>query len=365
MRKTIFNPIILVAATLFGCHTEIEVSENLPGSIEERPNLSPSTGDTITESSGSNIVSPGTVFAACNAEGVTLYYRLLTPATCEVVRGDELFAGQEPYSGQVLIPEHVDYGGERVTVVAIAERAFEYSEVTEVSLPATLTSIGAYAFQYSTQLRQLTIPGGVERIQICACRGCTGLQSVTLLNGVVYIGKLAFTKCTQLSEVNLPGSLGVIDVGSFLGCTSLSTIDIPPYVGMINDYAFSRCGLTSFSFPDKVTMLSEGVFQNCKELTDLNLPSQLSEVGCYALAGCEALGHIVLPEAVRRIGAQAFAYCPALHTVRVMSTTPPVCGDDSFDGQSSIGLALEVPAGSLSAYLEAPIWQQFQQISSY
>lgn len=360
--KTVFFPIILVAALLAGCQTEIEVPEGLPGSIEERPNLTPSSGDTIIESSGTNTASPGMVFGACNAEGMTIYYRLLTPTTCEVVRGEEFAVDHAPYSGQIVIPEKVEYGGERLTVVAIAERAFEYSEVTEVSLPSTLTSIGAYAFQYSTQLRQLVIPGGVERLQICVCRGCTGLRSVTLLNGVVYIGKLAFTKCTQLTEVRLPGSLGVIDVGAFLGCSALSEIDIPQYIGLINDYAFSRCGLTSFSFPDKVTTLSEGVFQNCTELSALNLPSQLSEVECYALAGCEALEHITLPATVSLIGTQAFAFCTNLKTVRTMSTTPPVCADDSFDGLPSMDITLEVPASSLNAYLEAPVWQQFQQI---
>lgn len=364
MKKSIFQNIILAAALLCGCETEIEVPDGLPGSIEERPDLVPAPSDTVPEASVPETISPGMVFGARNAEGVTLYYRLLTASTCEVVQGLDTTTDEGAYRGRVEIPERVDCRGQQLTVVAIAERAFEYSEVTEVILPSTLTSIGAYAFQYSPLLGQLTIPGGVSRLETCVCRGCTGLQSVTLLGGVVVVGKMAFTKCTQLADVRLPESLGVIDVGAFLGCTALREVVIPPYVGLINDYAFCRCGITSFSFPDRMTTLSEGVFQNCAELTTLRLPAQLSEVGCYALAGCAALERIVLPEAVSQIGAQAFAYCTALHVVQVLSATPPVCSEDSFDGQASaaIPLTLEVPALSLDAYSEAPVWQRFEQI---
>lgn len=364
MKKFIFLNILLTTALLSGCETEIEVPDGLPGSIEERPNLTPSPCDTVPESSEPESLSPGMVFGVCNTGGVTLYYRLLTSSTCEVVQGYDSITDKGVYRGRVEIPERVDCGGRPLTVVAIAERAFENSEITEVILPSTLTSIGAYAFQYSTQLRHLTIPGSVTRLETCVFRGCSGLQSVMLLNGVVVIGKMAFTKCTRLSDVRLPESLGVIDVGAFLGCAALREVVIPPNVGLINDYAFSRCGITSFTFPDRMTTLSEGVFQNCAELSTLHLPAQLSEVGCYALAGCAALERIVLPEAVRQIGTLAFAYCSRLHVVQVLSSTPPVCCEDSFDEQTTAGipLTLEVPALSLDAYSEAPVWQRFEQI---
>ena len=361
---------LMLALMLCGCENEIEVPDELPGSIEERPYIGPSAPDSVSADTIGNTPPAGMesarVFGLCNADGVVVYYHQLSAGTCEVAPASEVAAGGETYSGRVEIPAQVACEGQTLTVVGIAERAFERSEVTEVILPPTLTQIGAYAFQYSTELRRLVIPGGLKRIETCLCRGCTSLTSVIIEDGVTCIGKLAFTKCTALAEVCLPGSMGVIDVGAFQGCTSLATIEIPRYVSTINDYAFSRCGLTSFAYPDRVQVVSEGVFQNCLALATVSLPSSLTSIGSYAFAGCAGLNHIVLPEPLSWIGSHAFAYCPSLCWVRALPALPPLCDDDSFCAEPAEGIAirLEVPVGSEDAYGTAPVWQRFAQIIS-
>ena len=48
-----------------------------------------------------------------------------------------------PYSGDIVVPEQVVYGGRTWTVVELSERAFGYCEnITSVKLPSTLKKIG-------------------------------------------------------------------------------------------------------------------------------------------------------------------------------------------------------------------------------
>lgn len=370
MRVLAFGGLALWASS---CDNEIEVPDDLPGSIEERPSLTPDSPDGTPSDSVPDVVPPvdaiddGEIFGLRNDDGVMLYYRPLSDQTCAVVRGDDTLPDYEPYQGDVAIPAMVEHDGRRLTVTAVAERAFERSTVTALQLPSTLTSIGGYAFQYSTLLQQLTIPGGVQRFDACICRGCTGLKSVTLLDGVINIGKMAFYGCVQLADVQLPHSLGVIDVGAFQGCKALTEVEIPPYVGVINDYAFSKTGITSFVYPDKITQVSESVFQNCASLTSVHLPASLTRISNYAFAGCKSIEYIELPEGVTEIGSLAFTGCTSLHTLRALPPLPPVCSDDSFDPVSSSpgsSLRLQVPAGSIQTYQSAPVWQRFE-IASY
>ena len=59
-----------------------------------------------------------------------------------------------------------------------------------VNLP--VTCIGGYAFEYHTNLTNVTIPDTVITIGDAAFEGCTGLTSVTIGSGVTSIGGDAF-----------------------------------------------------------------------------------------------------------------------------------------------------------------------------
>lgn len=72
------------------------------------------------------------------------------------------------------------------------------AEITAVSLPDELTSIGAPAFKDCTALTEIMIPDGVTCIGDSAFQGCTSFTTVELPESVSRVGGNAFWNCTSL-----------------------------------------------------------------------------------------------------------------------------------------------------------------------
>ena len=87
-----------------------------------------------------------------------------------------------------------------------------------------VTTIGAYAFSYNTNLTSVTIPDSVTAIGDCAFVGCTSLTSVTIPNSVTSIGDGAFAGCTSLTSVTIPDSVTSIGQGAFGDCQALADV---------------------------------------------------------------------------------------------------------------------------------------------
>jgi hypothetical protein len=94
------------------------------------------------------------------------------------------------------------------------------------------TSIGRYAFyRNGASLTTVTIPGSVTVIGACAFEGCTGLTSVTLDNGIQTIGESAFENCISLTSIIIPSSITSIYRYAFDGCASLTSVVFMPKTG--------------------------------------------------------------------------------------------------------------------------------------
>ena len=86
-------------------------------------------------------------------------------------------------------------------VVEIGESAFANSQITNVKLPSSLTTIGAKAFNECKQLTEIFIPGKVKCIDDQAFYGCSSLVAVDLASNVMRIGNLAFGECSAIKSV--------------------------------------------------------------------------------------------------------------------------------------------------------------------
>ena len=82
----------------------------------------------------------------------------------------------------------------------IINEAFAGSNLTDITIPNTVTDIGVGAFQYSA-LTSIIIPNGVTKIWAGAFHHCTSLKSVTLPNSITQIQRDAFRDCTALTTV--------------------------------------------------------------------------------------------------------------------------------------------------------------------
>ena len=71
----------------------------------------------------------------------------------------------------------------------------DYSGLTSVTIPNSVTSIGAGAFIGCRSLSSVTIPNSVTSIGNYAFESCTSLTSVTIGKNITSIGKYAFYDC--------------------------------------------------------------------------------------------------------------------------------------------------------------------------
>ena len=205
---------------------------------------------------------------------------------------------------------------------------YNYSNLTSVSIPDTVTSIGAGAFQ-STGLTSVTIPGSVASIQTYAFSDCKALTSVNICEGVPVIGEKMFEYCTALTGITIPKSVNTIYSGAFLH-SGLTSITIPNTVTSIGARAFEGCAeLTSASVSGSVASFGGSVFRDCTKLTDVTLGSGLTGVGESMFSGCTSLTSITLPTSITSIGAYAFCNCLSLDHITIPGNVTAI-GDGAF-----------------------------------
>lgn len=144
-------------------------------------------------------------------------------------------------------------------VKSIGNSSFQYSGLKKVVLPASVNSIGASAFDSSSDLNQVVFQGGLSRIESSTFAHCSSLSQVKLPANVTYIGDSAFIG-TAIPRVNLE-SIGTIGLQAFSGCTRLVTVSFPKKLKALDSEAFSNCGnLASAVFAGDAPQMGKQVF---------------------------------------------------------------------------------------------------------
>ena len=122
-----------------------------------------------------------------------IYYNLIKGKAAEVTYKDDSYSS---YSGEVVIPEKVNYEGVDYSVESIGECAFRNcTGLTFITIPNSVTTIGYSAFFNCSGFTSISIPNSVTRIGEWAFAGCLGLNSITIPNSVTNIGRFAFSFC--------------------------------------------------------------------------------------------------------------------------------------------------------------------------
>ena len=117
---------------------------------------------------------------------------------------------------------------------------------SKVDIPAELggkpvTEIWGFAFADYSGLTKVTIPKSVSSIGQAAFAGCNSLTEVTIPKSVTSIREFAFAYCSSLTEVTIPEGVTSIGVGAFQGCNNLTEVTIPKSVTSIGEMAFYGC----------------------------------------------------------------------------------------------------------------------------
>ncbi len=103
------------------------------------------------------------------------------------------------------------------------------ADASSVTIPASVTSIGDYAFWLLEGLTSVTIPNSVTSIGEAAFNGCMSLTSVTIPNSVTSIGEWAFADCfsldTLVCKASTPPTVG--DSYTFVGVPTSCKVFVP------------------------------------------------------------------------------------------------------------------------------------------
>lgn len=119
---------------------------------------------------------------------------------------------------------------------------FEYCDnVTSVTIPKGVTTIGEYAFSDCDNLKSIAIPEGVTEIKSYTFYNCDKLASVTLPKTLVTIGSSAFQDCDALGSIVIPDNVTTIESWAFEGCNALKSVTIGRSVTAIGYDAFWGC----------------------------------------------------------------------------------------------------------------------------
>lgn len=140
-------------------------------------------------------------------------------------------------TGPLNIPS--THNGKPVT--KIEDYAFDYSKITSLVIPNSVTDVGEHSFRNCYSLASITIGSGVTELGEWMFANCTGLESVTLPNNITIIGESTFWQCTSLKSITIPNSVTSIEMYAFEGCTSLTKVTIPNSVTSIKPRAFYGC----------------------------------------------------------------------------------------------------------------------------
>ena len=222
-----------------------------------------------------------------------MYYLQLSDTTAGLITYD---SERYTFKSDLIIPDYLD--GYKVTAID-AQACQNAKELTKLTLPKTLVSIGDAAF-----------------------KGCVNLKEVNLSElSVRSLGNNAFDGCTSLTSIELPKSLRTIGKSCFANCTSLTTAKLSDGMSEIPSGMFSKCSaLTSVVFPEKVKIIEDNAFYQCSSLTELALPHTVHTINDYAFYKCAGVKSIDLYPAMTTVAIYAFDLCTSLETINYYGT---------------------------------------------
>lgn len=244
------------------------------------------------------------------------------------------------------------------------------ANLTEYSIPDSVTEIGDMIFADCTSLQSITIPEGVTRIGTGAFENCSSLASITIPTSVTHIGTNVFASCHSLTSVTIPNGITSIEGHTFQNCHSLTSITIPESVTSIGYGAFYGCkSLNSINVPESVTSIEHFAFEGCSSLTNVTVAniycyryfkerglnirfggSNSSADGrCLIIDGelsifvADELTEYAIPEGVTKIRSGVFYGCSNLTSI-VMPNSVTEIGESVFYGCSGV-TSITIPEG--------------------
>ncbi len=277
-------------------------------------------------------------------------------------------------AGVITIPSQI----EGMTVTKIGANAFSgQSEITEINIPATVTSIDASAFDDCPSLESINYLGTYN--QYVSIDGVLygdygrGLlrypegkrdEVLTLPYNLHNVRDYAFKNNIYLKKVIFPSDVAggnytsTLGLGAFSGCTALEELE-NCYVTYFNKEAFKDCtSLKELTFhAENITHLSNQVFLNCSSLEKITFKGNVGRTGWQVFGYCTRLKNVVFEGTLEVIGWGCFEGCLSLESFTVPDGVTDISGEAFKNCQSlsRIEISSSVTTIGENAFLYAPL----------
>ena len=108
-------------------------------------------------------------------------------------------------------------------VTSLGEGVFQDSYINDVTMPVSMTKIGAYCFRDCKRLHHLRWPLGVTTIPNSVFLG-SGMKTFEAPYGVTKVEEAAFANCSELTKVVLPSTVTTIGLSALYECDKLTDL---------------------------------------------------------------------------------------------------------------------------------------------
>ena len=236
--------------------------------------------------------------------------------------------------------ENCSFAGTAVIIpdglTVIGDKAFYNCDMSAITLPGTMESIGRNAFAACSSLKEAEIPFvgksaadvrkgythvfGTSRVSNLTVTDMTVVESntfkgaedflstVTLNEGVTEIRNNAFKNFNLLGEVILPESLTVMGASAFENCTHLPAVTIPSALSEIPAKAFKNCtALKALTLTEgSLSVIGKNAFNGCTSLREVTFPEGLVTLESGAFSGCISLNKVIMSDTLTNVHPKAF-----------------------------------------------------------
>lgn len=282
--------------------------------------------------------------------------------------GNDDITGVYFNGGVVTIGDEAFYGCESLknlqlsdSIMTIGEMAFYSTQLTSVTLPASVVEIDTNAFGFCASLVSFETPRTNPAYQtidgnLYSKDGKVLIQyaigkdddSFAIPEGVETVTREAFAS-SWLERISVPASVEVLGDRVFGTCTSLETIavdeknesyraiggDLYSYDGsVLLQYAIGKSS-TSFLSANTVKRVAAGAFEGAKSLKEVTLSTSLTEIGEGAFRDCTALAKVGLPASLVTIGEEVFRGCTSLKEITIPASVQTI-GVGAFQGCTAL-----------------------------
>ncbi len=243
------------------------------------------------------------------------------------------------------------YNGENYEIYKYA--FYDNDQITSVTIPDGVTSIGSYAFAFCGSLTSATIGNSVTSIGEDAFYNCNNLLSVTIGKGVTSIEAKAFEWCEKLVEIINKSSLNLFAGSNANGCVAYYAKEVHTGTSKIvnkNDYLFCNFNGVNYllgyvgnetnltlpaSYNGENYEIYKYAFQGNKNLISITVSNGVSSIGNEAFAFCDRLKNVTIGKEVSSIGNEAFSSCDSLENVTFEDTSTWYIDETKIDVSNS------------------------------